>query len=311
MHRQPVFLFSLHRSGSTLLERILNCHPNLVLWGEHGGIFNQLAAVDAATTPFPDLNHPLAERGLAQFIRNKPQPTFEPWRTPVSAEALRAAMRDWMVQTFTTGLAPEQRWGMKEIRYGGAPITQFLQTLFPQAQFLVLRRDLVSLCVSNILAPWSLDGLSTMGTFQNDAEAQTVVADCAYALTALDQRLDETVQQAGAAVLPLTANEIPLKIGEIFEFLALPLTQPLVASIAQVIHHRVGATDLSKSIGRLNRDSILTWAPRYLDLARREIARDGLDLARLQGREGRGQYCFVTGDHALRGSGRSSMGWGL
>src|SRR6266480_2083330 len=32
MQNRPVFIFAIHRSGGTLLTRMLNCHPDLVIW---------------------------------------------------------------------------------------------------------------------------------------------------------------------------------------------------------------------------------------------------------------------------------------
>ena len=97
-----------------MLERMLNCHPDLVLWGEHGGLINNFVEIDEVARRFPPLVKPLPKRDLGGFIRNKQMGSFEPWRTSVSLEGLRGAARDWMLQTFSIGLTPEQRWGVKE-----------------------------------------------------------------------------------------------------------------------------------------------------------------------------------------------------
>ncbi len=39
---RPVFVISTGRSGSTLVQRLLNCHPAQVVWGEHHGFLASL-----------------------------------------------------------------------------------------------------------------------------------------------------------------------------------------------------------------------------------------------------------------------------
>jgi len=46
MQLGPVFVLSPARGGGTVLARILNCHPQLVIWGEHVGLINRLAEID-------------------------------------------------------------------------------------------------------------------------------------------------------------------------------------------------------------------------------------------------------------------------
>ncbi len=312
MNDNPLFVFSAHRARSTLLMRVLNCHPGLVVWGEHGGILNNIAEIDNISRRFgPPLTAPLAERGLGEFIRWQTPIDFSPWRSPVSSDSLRASMRDWIIRTFRTGVAPEQRWGTKEIRYGGTAITQFLRELFPACQFLVFRQDLTELCISNILAPWSADDLRALGTFTDPAEAEAVVADCAYALAAVDWRLQQTLDVAGSTAMCIRSEDSANMADGIFAFLNLPLTQAIRDAITAVMERRVGQTDKGQSIGALNRDSIRQWAEKYIPAAQHEIAKNGLDRTRLMGQGGRGRYCFLAGDHAMRGSGRTSMGWVL
>ncbi|MBU6420116.1 MAG: sulfotransferase [Proteobacteria bacterium] len=307
----PVFVFASHRSGSTLLERILNAHPNLVLWGEHAGILNNFVEMLDTMARHGELSRPLPERGLGHFLRNKPMPDFAPWRTPVSIEGVRQMVREWMLRTFTIGLAPEQRWGIKEIRYGGPLITRSLLELFPAGQFVVLRRNLVDLCASNILAAWSLDRLGQTGKFETEEDAKAVISDCAYALTAMDHRLRKTAEIAGASAFTLNMEEVPVRAEAIFEFLRLPLSPAVKAAIASMIAAKVGDSDQSLSLGKLNIGLIKAWAPVFVAEAQRDIEQNGLDRERLLGFGPRGKYCFIVGDHSMRDTMRTSMGWHL
>jgi hypothetical protein len=54
----PVFLLTLHQAGGTVLARVLNCHPDLVIWGEHVGLINRLAEID-------DMMHSAVDRPAA------------------------------------------------------------------------------------------------------------------------------------------------------------------------------------------------------------------------------------------------------
>ena len=64
----PIFLFTLHRSGGTLLQRIVNAHPNVVIWGEHGGFINQLADADATLAEFSPVTSPISRRDIQGFL---------------------------------------------------------------------------------------------------------------------------------------------------------------------------------------------------------------------------------------------------
>lgn len=54
MNDQPVFVLSAGRSGSTLLQKLLNSSQELVIWGEHMGILRHLARAmdDIKRTPW-------------------------------------------------------------------------------------------------------------------------------------------------------------------------------------------------------------------------------------------------------------------
>ena len=65
-HDRPVFVLAQHRSGGTLLARLLNCHPGLVIWGEHAGFINRLAEAHELLVRHHDL---LPDRNRRQVRR--------------------------------------------------------------------------------------------------------------------------------------------------------------------------------------------------------------------------------------------------
>ena len=190
---RPTFVLAPHRSGGTMLSRILNCHPSLCIWGEHGGVVNKLAEIDAILARLPSEQLPLANRSLAKHIAFEATnlTTFDPWISPLSLDAFRQWACEFIGTMFSKGLPPGTRWGFKEIRYHSVATAEFLIRLFPHARFVILRRDVLQLCISNIFAPWSRKELVAMGVHKDPVKARQAIKDCAYALAAIDNGLQQ------------------------------------------------------------------------------------------------------------------------
>jgi hypothetical protein len=308
----PVFVFSAHRAGSTLLARVLNCHPEMVIWGEHAGFINRLAEIDAVAGRYNALTTPLAERGLDIYAGGgKSHPLqFDPWASPFSRDGFRAWCRGFIDATLRQNLHPGQRWGFKEIRYHSVATARFLAELFPDGRFVILRRDLTRLALSNLFAPWSRDVLRWTGALASETEIAAAVTDCAYALVAIDTGL-----QAIAEALPerchlMTHDAIeasPLQhFVAMFLFLGLRGSPTLQRDIEAVIAVRVGASD-GASEGHLSVATVMRYLPNALAAARAEIAAHGPDLARLRRLGERGRYSLLAGDHNLLGTPYSGL----
>jgi hypothetical protein len=309
----PVFVFSTHRSGGTLLARVLNCHPELVIWGEHGGFINKLAEIDAAVERYPPLTSPLASRGLDSFVQGaKSDPaSFNPWVTPFARDGFRQWCRAFIETTFSRGLRPGQRWGFKEIRYHTVATAAFLAALFPDARFVILRRALYPLAVSNLLAPWSVDRLRWSGALATASGVTAAIADCAYALTAIDHGL-----RAIVTVLPDRCHvvahdsitpEAQQVFAELFMFLGLKGSMDLLHAIRAVVRGRVGATNFAASEGHLSLAAVQRELPAALAAAQADIAAHGPDPARLKRLAAQGRFSFVVGDHHMCGTQDSMM----
>jgi hypothetical protein len=129
----------MHRSGGTLLQRVINAHPDVVIWGEHGGFINKLAEADAALAQRPEVMSPLAERDIQGFLSRRGAGNFDPWMQPFERSVYRKRCRDLIHDSFSRGLVPGQRWGFKEIRYYTLNTARFLAELFPWSLFVILR----------------------------------------------------------------------------------------------------------------------------------------------------------------------------
>lgn len=76
---------------------------------------------------------------------------FRPWVSPFEPDDFVDSLRSFIVQTFTSGLTPDVRWGFKEIRYSGAEIRRMME-LFPKAHLVILARDVPGYAKSRFFA---------------------------------------------------------------------------------------------------------------------------------------------------------------
>lgn len=204
MQNRPVFIFAIHRSGSTLLTRMLNCHPDLVIWGEHAGFINKLADADSLIRSCSDVLHEQSDEELNRYVvfDKDCQQEFSPWMNPFAASEFGERCRDLLLAMYSRGHAGK-RWGFKEIRYHRPLVAAFLQRLFPEARFILLVRDPIELCISNVLVDWSLERVLARGGGNSQASFFEVVEDCLYAIVAIRSNLDKLQETIGTSCIIL------------------------------------------------------------------------------------------------------------
>lgn len=150
---RPIFIASMGRSGSTLLQRVLNVHPSVTIWGEHAGFLSGILQSYALA------REPNAEKNLTQGFEHRnmvigelsEKEVFKPWVSPFTPDDLEDGIRSMMTELFTAGLTPDIRWGFKEIRYTDVEL-RTLMSMFPQAQLVVLARDVGGYAQSRFFA---------------------------------------------------------------------------------------------------------------------------------------------------------------
>lgn len=145
---QPLFIFSAGwRSGSTLLQRLINSNEAYLMWGEPYarsnlvvGLADSLRPISLSWPPDGDLAQPKEEWHLTdRWTANLHPPLVS------LIESHRAFFRT----LFASPLDATRRvnWGFKEVRLS-AEYALYLRFLFPKAKFIFLVRDPLNAFVS-------------------------------------------------------------------------------------------------------------------------------------------------------------------
>jgi hypothetical protein len=153
----PLFILSSGRSGSTLLQRVLNSYEQVTIWGEHAGFlapladsyFRLLENPGSREYLFPGTEHkPLIS--LADLEQRKDPRQWQAWINFVTPGDVTTFFRQH-VESFLRHpvMGDDHVWGFKEIRYGGRDrVIEFLHELFPDAVFVFLCRNALSTLAS-------------------------------------------------------------------------------------------------------------------------------------------------------------------
>ncbi len=155
---RPVIVLSAGRTGSTLLQKLLNTHEGLVIWGEHDGFLNPLMqswkAVSRSkwipdTKPRgawllekPRLRWPLADK------RRLNAGKWTAWDGSFSKQSFNSSLRQFVDSLFCDNVPQTMRWGFKEIRYRNIEFMDFWSDLYPEAQYIFLLRNPIDTCLS-------------------------------------------------------------------------------------------------------------------------------------------------------------------
>lgn len=133
----PIFILaSGQRCGSTLIQRFLCTHPDILIWGEHDGVLRQILPGFQRLYEWNDLfgHHyeKYLDTGVARnFIANMNPPAA------VISETLQQLFHTyWREPVLQLG---KHIWGFKEVLYD-AHIARQLMTLFPDARVIFITR---------------------------------------------------------------------------------------------------------------------------------------------------------------------------
>lgn len=145
----PITVLSTGRAGSTLLQKLLNTHPSLLIWGEHAGILNQLMIAwrVVSRSEWISDNEP---RGSWLLQKERPlnSDRWTAWDGSFSKQGFRLRMKRFIDSLFCDDIPAHIRWGFKEIRYHQIELMDFWSELYPQAQYILLVRNPIDSSVS-------------------------------------------------------------------------------------------------------------------------------------------------------------------
>lgn len=151
---RPIFLISSARSGTTWLQKIINVHPSIVMWGEHSGFLRGVSeSYQSVMNEKLILDRDEENMEKEFFLEKNTSLDFNPvWMNSFSKESMKLTYRDFVVRTFADDVGVNSRWGFKEIRYCEKNVLNFLLSLFPSAQFIFLERNIIDVCRSQVLS---------------------------------------------------------------------------------------------------------------------------------------------------------------
>ncbi len=254
---RPIFVASMGRSGSTLLQRVLNLHPDVTIWGEHGGFLSGLLeSYEAASRPVTAKNLAVGYESRHEIIGElQDKDSFKPWVSPFTTEDIERSFTDHVRGLFTSELAPTTRWGFKEIRYSQNEVAT-LMTMFPEAQLVILARDFPGFAQSRFFAFGNTD--FDFDTEEGRAAAQLRLSKMADGwirryqglLAARDQFVERTSVVAYHELTegPSRAVELFAELGE---------TAPTTGAIESVLGSIVGSTFRHNKAAIRNRDRLI------------------------------------------------------
>lgn len=147
--RTPAILLGFHRGGTTFVQRLLNCHRQVMIWGENRGMIAALRRLHH------DLQEWVSKVDAAEFCEfGSFAGTFDPKVSPVDADDVLHRMTSLVESLYRTDV-PHTVWGFKEIRHCNKPDITFLKHLLPDARLVLLVRDPADVLMSDFRGAWS------------------------------------------------------------------------------------------------------------------------------------------------------------
>jgi len=236
---QPIFVLGFHRGGTTFVQRLLNCHQKVTIWGENGGIISDLRVMIEryATSPAAkvDVEQYRDFSGLAD--------KFRPWANPFDADQFASHIASLLESLYRNPKDPGSFWGFKEIRHGTREDIDFLYHLFPHCRLIMLVRNLKDVLMSQYFAKWG-------GKNFTGSPEKTVRKIVANYVKSVECFLDIEQQKPSLArILRYETIQSDTVLNDLFGFLGLPEAGISQKLLDEVMQARVGSSFRDK--GRL------------------------------------------------------------
>ncbi len=156
--KSPIFLFGSGRCGSTLLQRALNAHPEVVMYGEHEGFLAPLANSYHRLTQTQDIQRfVFSEKAIPPEVVHGELSDLQAdicWVNSFTAESVHSEYKRFLLSLLASDVDTDKvHWGFKEIRYlEGHRVIWMLRELFPDARFVFLFRNPAETIASGLTA---------------------------------------------------------------------------------------------------------------------------------------------------------------
>ena len=148
MEKQQLFLIGSGRSGTTLIQRVINTLPNTMIWGEHGGFLKQISELyyflkDDSSMHEYSYNQNVDVDNKFDLEAYNDSKIWQAWINWFRPEDLDDIFRDFIERIFCPEKFTNLKiWGFKEIRYGADDrVISLLAHLYPNANFIFITRD--------------------------------------------------------------------------------------------------------------------------------------------------------------------------
>lgn len=207
----PLFIFSLPRAGSTLVQRLLSQHPQIATTSEPW-LLLPLLTMTEPTAGLACYSHGLAAQGIGEFIDALPNG--------------RAAFRERLGE-FVTDLYAQQCPGGELYFLDKTPryylIIDDIAELFPSAKFIFLFRHPLQV-IASILDTWA------KGTLRRVYEYRV---DISHGIPLLAQAAEKYQDRSVLIHYDALVAEPHENLARLFEFLSLPADLSVIDRIAQ------------------------------------------------------------------------------
>lgn len=243
-HRtDPIVIATLTRTGSTLLQRLLNVHPDVTIWGEHFGMLTHLRhAHDVIRSSEEQLRAGSSQRDLLLYGRLGPDVDLHPQVNPFTLEDLDELSRRFVSDLLAARLPSDRRWGFKEVHYFGNDVA-FLTRLFPDLRLIVLVRRPQDQISSYVRAPWRSYPDRRRHPDEWTGAIEHAVAGAAREWTARFGELARTADALGDRAITVRYEDLRSLRGIDAVFAHCGVEPPGRRELAAVVGHRALSSD--------------------------------------------------------------------
>jgi len=165
--QSPIFIFSLPRSGSTLMQRVLMSHEDICSVAEPWVLLPQIYMLKSEGT-LSEYSSRSSHEAISDFIKNLPN----------GNQDYNSALRNFILELYTKQCRLNERYFLdKTPRY--YLIIDEIVKLFPDAKFIFLFRNPIHVYAS-MISTWGENRFRKVRSSQNDIALGTKLLSKAY-----------------------------------------------------------------------------------------------------------------------------------